>query len=69
VQVHFVTGDYRSPDNARLMSAEHLSELVPDLPERDVYLCGPPAMMDAIEANVRAVGVPGSHIYTERFAV
>jgi ferredoxin-NADP reductase len=39
------------------------------LDTRDVYLCGPPAMMDVIEANVRAAGVPPAYIHTERFAV
>jgi predicted ferric reductase len=69
VRVHFVTGDHRAPGNERLMTTEHLRELVPDLDERDVFLCGPPAMMDVIEANVRAAGVPGKYIHTERFAV
>ena len=32
----------------------HLRELVPDIAERDVYVCGPPAMTDAIAQNVRA---------------
>ena len=36
----------------------HLRELVPDLAERDVYLCGPPAMVAAIEHDVRRAGVP-----------
>ena len=40
-----------------LLSTAHLRELVPDLAERDVYLCGPPAMVAAIE-NVRDAGVP-----------
>jgi ferredoxin-NADP reductase len=49
------------------MSTDHLRELIPDLADREVYLCGPPGMMDAIEANVRAAGVPRKYIHTERF--
>jgi len=69
VRVQFVIGDHRAPGNERLMTTEHLRELVPDLDTRDVYLCGPPAMMDAIEQNVEAAGVPPNYIHTERFAV
>ncbi|GAC1514939.1 MAG: ferredoxin reductase family protein [Chloroflexota bacterium] len=69
VRVHFVTGDHRAPGNERLMTTEHLCELVPDLEARDVYLCGPPTMMDAIERSVEAAGVPPAYIHTERFAV
>jgi ferredoxin-NADP reductase len=52
-----------------LLSAEHLRELVPDLAERDVYVCGPPAMTNQIESNVRAAGTPRRFIHTERFAL
>jgi len=66
-RVYFVTGDHRVPGNERLMSTDHLRELVPDLADREVYLCGPPGMMDAIEASVRAAGVLRKYIHTERF--
>jgi predicted ferric reductase len=66
--VHYVVGDHRG-DGARLLSPEHLDELVPDAGERDVFLCGPPAMTDAIDRNLRAAGVPRRHIHTERFAL
>jgi predicted ferric reductase len=66
--VHYVVGDHRG-EGARLLSPEHLRELVPDLLERDVFLCGPPAMADAIRKNLRAAGVPRSHVHLERFAL
>jgi ferredoxin-NADP reductase len=66
--VHYVVGDHRG-DGARLLSAEHVRELVPDVAERDVFLCGPPAMTDAIGRNLRAAGVPRRHLHLERFAL
>jgi predicted ferric reductase len=66
--VHYVVGDHRS-EGARLLSPQHLRELVPDAPERDVFLCGPPAMTDAIGKNLRAAGVPRRHVHLERFAL
>jgi predicted ferric reductase len=43
-----------------------LLALVPDLAERDVYVCGSPAMVDATVATLRDAGV--HRIVTERFA-
>ena len=50
------------------LTAERLLGLVPDLPERDVYLCGPPAMTAATRATLGRAGVPRRQIVTERFA-
>ena len=58
-----------APDGDRLLSPEHLHELVPDIAERDVYVCGPPGMTDFAVRNVRDAGVPHSHIHVERFAL
>jgi predicted ferric reductase len=66
--VHYVLGDHRG-DGADLLSSTHLKELVPDIEECDVFLCGPPAMTQVIERNVRGARVPRRHIHTERFAL
>jgi predicted ferric reductase len=52
--VHYVVGE---------LSAERLLELVPDLAERDVFVCGPPSVTEA----VRATGV--RRVFVERFAL
>jgi predicted ferric reductase len=67
--VEVVTGDHATEEGARLLSPEHLRELVPDLAERDVFVCGPPSMAQAIARNVRKAGVPRRHVHTERFAL
>ena len=41
--------------------------LVPDLVDRDVYLCGPPAMADAVRESVRRAGLPDQQLHEERF--
>ena len=69
ITLHYVVGDHNRPDGARLLSPEHLRALIPDLAEREVYLCGPPAMMRAVEQNARRAGVPAQYIHTERFAL
>lgn len=67
--VHYVAGDHRGDEGRRLLSAEHLTHLVPDLLTRDIYVCGPPAMMQVVETNLRGAGVPSAHLHSERFAL
>ncbi|WP_315095003.1 ferredoxin reductase family protein [uncultured Cellulomonas sp.] len=47
------------------LDPEHLGRLVPDLATRDVFVCGPPAMADAVARSARALGVPRSAIHRE----
>jgi predicted ferric reductase len=67
--LHIVAGDHAVPENRHLLSPGHLRELIPDLDQRDVYICGPPLMMSAVEASARQAGVPSKFIHTERFAL
>jgi predicted ferric reductase len=69
VAVHYVVGDHAAPDGEGLLSPQHLAELVPDLAEREVYLCGPPAMTSVTERRLRAAGVPRRRMHVERFAL
>jgi predicted ferric reductase len=69
VTVHYVIGHHAAPGGERIMSPEHLHELIPDIVERDIYICGPPGMAGFIERNVRAADVPRNHIHIERFAL
>jgi ferredoxin-NADP reductase len=51
-----------------LLNATTLHKLVPDAASREIMLCGPPPMMDAVTAVLRGLGTPSHHIHTERFA-
>lgn len=46
-----------------------IARLVPDLSERDVFLCGPPVMMKLIRATLAGMGVSSSRIHYERFSL
>lgn len=67
--LQLIAGDHREPRHAELMSPEHLCELVPDLAERDVFVCGPPAFTDLTRRSLRAAGVSRRRIHSERFAL
>jgi predicted ferric reductase len=49
------------------LSARRLRELVPDVADRDAYLCGPPGMMSGAQRALRQAGVPRRRIHAERF--
>lgn len=73
-QVFYVLGS-RLPGRATWLpesaghrsEAQALLELVPDVAQHDVYLCGAAAWMDAARAAALAAGVPAKHIHSERF--
>lgn len=44
-----------------------LRDLVPDVAERDVYVCGPPAWAGAVRDAALAAGVPSARIHLESF--
>ncbi|MBV8597845.1 MAG: ferredoxin reductase family protein [Actinobacteria bacterium] len=67
-ELHVVAGDHAVEEGRNLLSPEHLRQLVPDVSEREIYLCGPPAMTSAIERTVRALHVPRKYVHVERFA-
>ncbi|GGM11838.1 oxidoreductase [Streptomyces fumigatiscleroticus] len=64
-ELHLVTGP---PVPDRLAPAE-LARLVPDIADRDVFLCGPPPMMNAVLGSLRELGVPRRQIHFERFSL
>lgn len=45
-----------------------IRQLVPDVKQRDVYVCGPVPMMDALIRSLHDLGVPSEQIHSERFA-
>lgn len=67
-RIEYVVGDHTSPEARDLLSPAHLRSLVPDLAHRDVYVCGPPGMIDRIVPGLREAGVPRGRLHVERFA-
>jgi predicted ferric reductase len=44
-----------------------LQSIFPDLLESDLYICGPSAWLDSVEADARAAGLPEHQLHSERF--
>ncbi len=60
-------GDSWAPAGFGPDSAFALRHVVPDVAERDVFVCGPDAWMDAALAAARRAGVPEERLHAERF--
>lgn len=64
-RVHYFVDD--PAGHALPLTRRALRGLIPDLPSRDVYLCGPPGMTAAALPALRRSGVPRRHIHHESF--
>ena len=61
--VHYLLGE-----QGEQLGPRALRSLVPDVVDRDVYLCGPPGMAEVVRASLRRLGLPAQHLHEERFA-
>ncbi len=66
-RLHLLTG--RTGDGPSPFAPEGLRALVPDVAERDVYVCGPPAMTSAVLASLRQLRVPNQQVHAEKFSM
>ena len=73
LQLVNLPGARRTPSSVLGPTAGGLPEMIalrrwiPDLAERDVFLCGPSTWTDGVERLAFAAGVPGSRIHSESF--
>ncbi|MFI5841555.1 ferric reductase-like transmembrane domain-containing protein [Catenuloplanes sp. NPDC051500] len=66
-QVFYVVGSRTEPGPRRLFTTDGLRELVPDVANRDVYLCGPPGLVEAAVETLRDLEVPKGQIHLDPF--
>jgi predicted ferric reductase len=64
-RLHVLTG--RTAPGNEPFSPEALLALVPDIAERDVFVCGPRAMTDAVLRSLRELKVPARQRHAESF--
>ncbi|MGI5147149.1 ferredoxin reductase family protein [Plantactinospora sp. CA-294935] len=66
-QVWYVIGSREDPAPRHLFTAKGMRELVPDVRRRDVYLCGPPGLVDVSMRTMRKLRVPRRQIHLDPF--
>ncbi|HWM03767.1 MAG TPA: ferredoxin reductase family protein [Actinophytocola sp.] len=64
-RLHVIAG--RTDQGVRPFEPAGLAHLVPDITERDVYVCGPPAMTTAVLSALRRLRVPNAQVHAEKF--
>lgn len=52
-----------------LLGRDNIAAMVPDVVDRDVFVCGPPGMTNAVLAGLRDLGVPKQQVHAERFSL
>jgi predicted ferric reductase len=73
LQVLHLSGSRRAPDSwlpGSVGPADDLTALlswVPDIAERDVYVCGPEEWTDQVRRTTRAAGLPAARFHVEAF--
>jgi predicted ferric reductase len=67
VDVHVLVDPVIGDDRTDGLGMPALQRLVPDLAARDVYVCGPPGMVDAVRRRLKLLRVPADQIHFERF--
>jgi ferredoxin-NADP reductase len=67
IRIHVIAGSEIGDDRTDLLSVPALQKGVPDVRERDCFVCGPPAMITALSRRLKLLGVPPAQIHYERF--
>ena len=69
-QLYVLTGrtGAGTPPNVPFAPA-NLAAAIPDITQRDIFVCGPRAMTDAVVHSLRALGVPRRQVHAEKFSL
>lgn len=66
--IHYITSATTEGYESGYVDQEKLARLVPDFYDRDIFVCGPPPMMDSTIALLERIGVAKAHIHFEKFS-
>ncbi len=68
IRTHWLVGRRGEPHiGTDPLGPDSVAHLVPDVAERDIYLCGPNALMERTRSSLLALGVPAGRINLELF--
>ncbi len=66
--VHYIVGRRGAEVHPEPFAPRFIRQAVPDVQQRDVFVCGPPSMEDAVQRSLENLGVPARQIHREHFA-
>lgn len=67
IEMRLIVGDDIGDDQTDRLGVPALRAYIPDIAERDVYVCGPPLMLTAVRRRLAALLVPADQVHFERF--
>ena len=67
VDVHYLIGVEIGDDQTDQLGIPAIKRLVPDVTKRDCFVCGPPALIDAVCRRLHVIGVPDAFVHFEKF--
>jgi predicted ferric reductase len=67
VVLHALIGSEIGDDQTDQLGIPAILALVPDVRDRDVFVCGPPGLVDTVRRRLRTIGVPHEQVHFERF--
>ena len=67
VTIHVIPGAEIGDDRTDLLSVPALRRGVPDIAQRECFVCGPPGLIAAMKRRLGILGVPRYRIHYERF--
>jgi predicted ferric reductase len=67
-EIQYLIGRRREGHWTHPLDVGSLRQLVPDIRNRDVFVCGPDQMMAEVRRNLRTLRVPSRQIHVEHFA-
>lgn len=66
---HILSDEPAYPGETGKIDREKMMRLVSDILQREIYLCGPPPMMDGVIATLKELGVKPDRIHAEKFSL
>jgi predicted ferric reductase len=66
--VHYIVGRRGVDVHPEPFAPRFLRQAVPDVQQRDVFLCGPSSMEETVQRSLENLGVPARQIHREHFA-
>jgi predicted ferric reductase len=67
--IHVLSDEPNYTGESGRIDDEKIKRLVPDFLSRDIFLCGPPPMMEGLIVLLQSLGVPKKQIHYERFSL
>ncbi len=69
-ELHVLSGRTRAnPPATNPLHPRNLVAMVPDVQERDVFICGPAGLTGYVLRSLRVLGIPRTQIHAERFSL